>query len=62
MTEAERLRKFAEGCIYIANGVRDGAEAARLKALAADALAKAEALEREPVHQQQQPPVKKPGE
>ena len=47
MTEAERLRKFAEGCIYIANGVRDGAEAARLKALAADALAKAEALERQ---------------
>lgn len=58
MTETERLRAYAEGCLHIAAGVRDAKEAERLRGLAAVALAKAEALEREPANQQQQQPSK----
>ncbi len=48
MEEAERLRAYAEGCLYLADGVRDLKEAERLRRLAADALAQAEALDRQP--------------
>ena len=60
MEEAERLQAYAEGCLYLADGVRDLKEAERLRRLAADALAQAEALDRQPVQQQQQPPTGKP--
>ena len=56
MTEIERLKAYAEGCLYLAAGVSDPVEAERLRGLAAVALAKAEELERQPVHQQQQQP------
>ena len=59
MTKSEGLRAYAEGCLYIANGVRDSGEAERLRKLASDAIAKAETLERDQIQQQQQPAPEK---
>jgi hypothetical protein len=66
MTEVERLRAFAEGCLAAARTISLRADAQRLRAMAADALEQAKRLEMitsqppprssQPVAQQQQQP------